>query len=414
MKKRLTREKIQDELKKVGLDPIKVPEKEGEKDNPSIIGNSSLRVVKTTNYGNIESDLLTEWEIVVNPILEEIGRKWKWKSERPKGNEIEIKDLADCLKERLELGPGTQWKEVWGRPESLTEIKDEKLSAALEERIQSLKEQAIKLDWFSKEQFLQFKIFNFSWDCYIEVKGRYFKPEDRITLTNAQYQKLKTANLAYDSYIRVKGTPGLKWKAVGSRKPEGTEITNVYLEASLLQNQHDKTIQFSIKQLEEFKVKISDDSYIKAGETYFQPVKVRWFFIPDCIENERVKGRNRELSDSNFKKIICGVCNSKECKFYPGQSGHTKWNKATKTYHPGRKPVRIDNLMKDPLCKAAKLTRAEAIGLRLYTGAGMQWQASRRSVHSFTWSLCACHLMPPLLLCSSVSLCQHLWKRVSA
>ena len=53
---------------------------------------------------------------------------------------------------------------------------------------------------------------------------------------------------------------------------------------------------------------------------------------------------------------------------YPGQAGHTQLDPVTQKPFPGRVPIAVEQLMKHPLCKAAKLTRAETIGLRLYTG----------------------------------------------
>ena len=68
------------------------------------------------------------------------------------------------------------------------------------------------------------------------------------------------------------GTPGLKWKEVGSEKPqEGREIDNEALAEALM----DKKMQFSLNELVAFKISLnpglSYDCYIKAGDQYFAP-----------------------------------------------------------------------------------------------------------------------------------------------
>jgi len=75
---------------------------------------------------------------------------------------------------------------------------------------------------------------------------------------------VKKYNAAWSSA----NAPGLKWKEVGSQKPRtGTEIINEALATALKQ-----TLSFHPGELGEFKIgEVSDDSYIKVGDTYFQP-----------------------------------------------------------------------------------------------------------------------------------------------
>ena len=55
-------------------------------------------------------------------------------------------------------------------------------------------------------------------------------------------------------------------------------------------------------------------------------------------------------------------------RVYPGQEGRGTKLKTSEDFHVGRKPEDISRLMQQPEAKQAKLTKAETIGLRLYTG----------------------------------------------
>ena len=85
-------------------------------------------------------------------------------------------------------------------------------------------------------------------------------PTSRLALKD----DVKKYNAAWSSA----NAPGLKWKEVGSQKPlTGTEIINEALATALKQ-----TLSFHPGELGEFKIgEVSDDSYIKVGDTYFQP-----------------------------------------------------------------------------------------------------------------------------------------------
>ena len=66
------------------------------------------------------------------------------------------------------------------------------------------------------------------------------------------------------------------------------------------------------------------------------------------------------------------VVNPLPDRIYPGQFGHTRIDPATGTAFPGRKPRKIEDFVQEDICRRAKLTRPEVIGLRLYTGASSQ------------------------------------------
>lgn len=58
----------------------------------------------------------------------------------------------------------------------------------------------------------------------------------------------------------------------------------------------------------------------------------------------------------------------KSSKLYPGQTGNTSWDATRGTYHVGRNPREVKEIMKAVECKTAGLIECEVIGLRLYTG----------------------------------------------
>lgn len=82
--------------------------------------------------------------------------------------------------------------------------------------------------------------------------------------------------------------PALKWREVGSMRPEtGTEIENEQLQEALQQ----RKLEFTRAELERFEVSdLESDSYIKVGDTYFKPATQRIGifedtpFVPNEIE----------------------------------------------------------------------------------------------------------------------------------
>jgi GTPase SAR1 family protein len=115
---------------------------------------------------------------------------------------------------------------------------------------------------------------------------------------------------------------GLKWKGTGSEQPfTGTEIKNELLAAAL-----EKKVEFKKEEWEKFQVAdLSTDSYIKAGNRYFKPVRARLvgYFIfghAEIIENYRAKGyvsvndvkRNGFLPKGLFAAVLCSIVS--ECE----------------------------------------------------------------------------------------------------
>ena len=94
----------------------------------------------------------------------------------------------------------------------------------------------------------------------------------------------------YNAAWSASNAHGLKWKDLGSQKPPmGTEIVNEALATALKQ-----TLRFRPEELDEFKVgEISDDSYIKVGDTYFQPV-AKCVVYPMSAASGTSKGRQVE------------------------------------------------------------------------------------------------------------------------
>ena len=83
----------------------------------------------------------------------------------------------------------------------------------------------------------------------------------------AQYT-LKDDVKKYNAAWSVANASCFKWKDVGSQRPlNGTEIINDALATALKQ-----TLRFRPEEIDEFKIgEVSDDTYIKVGDTYFQP-----------------------------------------------------------------------------------------------------------------------------------------------
>jgi GTPase SAR1 family protein len=122
----------------------------------------------------------------------------------------------------------------------------------------------------------------------------------------------------------------LKWKEAGSEKPfTGTEIKNELLAAAL-----EKKIEFKKEEWDVFQVAdLSSDSYIKAGNRYFKPVRARLvgYFIfghREIIEEYRKKGRGYVSVDEAKRKgflpkglfaaVLCSIVS--ECELVHGMS----------------------------------------------------------------------------------------------
>jgi hypothetical protein len=149
-----------------------------------------------------------------------------------------------------ELGQALKWKDAGSeKPSAGTEIKNERLAAALQNQVekqvekQPLQKQVEKQFEFTKEEWEKFQVADLSSDSYIKAgdRDRYFKP----------------------------AFTALKWKEAPppSAGTEKSEIKNELL-AAALQNQ----VEFKKEEWEKFQVEnLSSDSYIKAGSRYFKP-----------------------------------------------------------------------------------------------------------------------------------------------
>ena len=132
-------------------------------------------------------------------------------------------------------------------------------------------------------------------------------------------------------------SPGLKWENLGRAKPNtGTEIKNAELALAL-----EGKKEFTRDELISFRVSnLTYNSYIQVGNCYFRAAAVFKEYPGQAGYGEEGMRRNCSL-DGKYQR--CG--------------------KAI-----GRPVVPLDMFKKDRMAIDAKLSRAEVIGLRLYTG----------------------------------------------
>ena len=74
--------------------------------------------------------------------------------------------------------------------------------------------------------------------------------------------------------LLLSGSPGVKWKEMGSQKPKkGKEIQNKALAAKLQQKQ----LEFTEEELDGFEIdRICYNNFIKSGGSYFKPAHLEW------------------------------------------------------------------------------------------------------------------------------------------
>jgi Ca2+-binding EF-hand superfamily protein len=176
-----------------------------------------------------------------------------------------------------------KWKDVGSeKPSTGTEIKNEPLAAALQEKVE-----------FKEEEWDQFDLADLSADSYIKAGNHYFTQAENIGYISEDSEFaqgwLPTPSPQEDS-IPTQDVMHLQWKDVGAEKPStGTEIKNELLAATLQEKVEFKKEEIknelfaaAVKEKVEFKkeewgkfhlANLSGNSYIKAGDSYFKPAE---------------------------------------------------------------------------------------------------------------------------------------------
>lgn len=174
--------------------------------------------IKTSNYDGIQTDLRTEWEFATNPIPDKIypGTSLNWEevgSERPQtGHAIHSEAFVRIL-EQLRT-PGLKWEEI-----SLLLKKEKGTEIENEELVQALRQQKLV---FTPEELNRFNVQELSFESYVKVDNKYFRPAapQKLEFTKEQLEAFNMSDLSFESYVKVYDKYFSPKPGAGGRQPD--------------------------------------------------------------------------------------------------------------------------------------------------------------------------------------------------